>query len=479
MDSLFDADPVASAPTLSVGELSAQIQRVTARTFPSDLWVSGQIRNLNRSSAGHVYFDLAEPTPAGVTPTVQIPITLLAPEREHVNRQLVREGGRIRMEDGIEVRICGRLRWYSPRGSLQFRMHRIDPAFTLGRLQQDRDRLLRLLADEGLLRANAASATPPVPLRIGLITSRGSAAEADVRHELETSGFAFDILLIDARTQGLGCGPSVVAALDRIARADVDLVLLVRGGGARTDLAGFDGEDIARAIAAMPVPVHTGIGHEVDRSIADEVAHTAHKTPTAAAAAVVTTVRGFLDQLESNWTRLRRSALASTGQAEDRLRRRTERLVRATGRALGRGDTRVDELAGQVRRGADRSLVRAEQRLRDRAELITPSARRGLGRSLDRLELVAARIAVHDPAAALARGWSITTTEDGRTVRDPTKVSPGTVLRTRVAGGEIHSTVDATRSIDTGPETTPAPEARPAGGAVDAETDPPSPGGTL
>lgn len=448
MDTLFDEADAGGPPTLTVGELSARIQQLTAQAFPADLWVSGQIRNLSRSAAGHVYFNLTEPTEHGATPRTQLPITLLEPERQHVNRQLLRAGGAVRMEDGIDVRICGRLRWYAPRGVLQFKMHGIDPAFTLGRLQADRERLLRRLADEGLVDANASLPLPVVPLRVGLVTSRGSAAEADARHELEASGFAFDVRFVDARTQGVECGPSVTRALARLARmaevGDLDVVLLVRGGGARTDLAGFDGEDIARAIAAMPVPVLTGIGHEIDRSVADDLAHTAHKTPTAAAAALVAQVRDFLGRLDVAWSRSRRAALAATSVAAGRLDERTTRIARAGVRTLARHDARLDDRSRRVARGASRTLTRADDRLQAAADRVGPRAMRSLDRAADRVALLDARAMVHDPALALARGWSITTTADGRAVRDLASIAVGTDLQTRVAGGTIRSTVVAT-----------------------------------
>ncbi len=202
---LFDEE-VGGPPTLTVGELAARIARLTATAFPGDLWVEGQIRNLNRSANGHVYFQLAEPTAAGEQPRAQLAVTLLAPERQHVNEQLKRAGGAVRMDDGIEVRIQGRLRWYAPRGTLQLRMHGIDPTFTLGRLQADRDRILAALAAEGLLDANGRlPVLAAVPLRIGLVTSVGSAAHADVVSELTASGIAFAVRTVDARTQGADC----------------------------------------------------------------------------------------------------------------------------------------------------------------------------------------------------------------------------------------------------------------------------------
>ncbi|MCU1498197.1 MAG: xseA, partial [Acidimicrobiales bacterium] len=320
--SLFSEDEAGGPPTLTVGELAARIARLTASAFPGDLWVEGQIRNLSRSANGHAYFDLAEPTAAGEQPRAQVSVTLLAPERKLVNAQLKRVGGAVRMDDGIEVRIQGRLRWYAPRGTLQLKMHGIDPAFTLGRLQADRDRILAGLLADGLLDANRARPLTLVPLRVGLVTSVGSAAHADVLAEFAASGLGFTIRTVDARTQGPDSARSVVHGLHRLAGDGVDVILLVRGGGARTDLAGFDTDLIARAVAAMPVPVFTGIGHEVDRSIADDVAHSAHKTPTAAAAAVIALVRAFLDRVDERWDQARRAAGASAAVADARLDRR-------------------------------------------------------------------------------------------------------------------------------------------------------------
>ncbi len=225
------------------------------------------------------------------------------------------------MNDGIRVRIGGRLATYPARSSVQLVMDRIDPAFTLGLLGQERVRLLAALEEEGLLRRNGAVALPLVPLHVGLVTSTGSAAHADALHELESSGVGFRVSTFDARTQGADAPSSVVAALRTAAAYRVDVVLLVRGGGAATDLVAFDHEDVARAIAACPVAVFTGIGHETDRSVADEVAHTAHKTPTAAAGAVVRTVHDAERRVVDAWAAVRSGVGGRLVRAEHRLAR--------------------------------------------------------------------------------------------------------------------------------------------------------------
>ena len=152
--------------------------------------------------------------------------------------------------------------------------------------------VLRALSAEGLLGANGARELPPVPLRVGLITSSGSAAYHDFVHELEVSGYAWQVAVVDVRVQGAAAARRIKWALGQLSQLDVDAVVLVRGGGSRADLAAFDSELVARAIAAMPVPVITGVGHETDRSVADEVAYHACKTPTACAQLLTAAGRG-------------------------------------------------------------------------------------------------------------------------------------------------------------------------------------------
>lgn len=461
---LFD-EPNARASgetcTWTVAELSAHLGRVLAGALPDDVWVEGQIRNLSRAPGGHVYFQLVEPTEAGRTPRAQLAVTLLDAERHHVNEQLKRAGGSVRMADGIEVRLQGRVRWYGPRGVLQVRMHGIDPSFTLGRLQADRDRLLAALSTDGLLDANAARPFALVPLRVGLVTSRGSAAHADVLAELGASGFGFLVRDVDARTQGLDCGPSVVRALALLADADVDVVLLVRGGGARTDLAGFDTEVVARAIAAMPIPVLTGIGHEVDRSIADEVAYGAHKTPTAAAAALVRAVAAYLDRIDGAAAGIRKVGARAADVATERTDRRARRVTQGATWVLARRAADADQVVATLLRHGLRSAADADRRLGGRADALIGRARRQLARADRGLDALTAHVRAHDPARALARGWSITATADGRLVRDLHGLEPGTVLATRIAAGTITSSVTAVAPADPTPTVPPSEEPPP------------------
>jgi exodeoxyribonuclease VII large subunit len=365
-----------------------------------------------------------------------------------VNRSLRMAGDAVRMTDGTEVRIRGRVDWYGPRGQLQLRMTAIDPAYTLGQLEVARAALLAKLRAEGLLEANGRLPLPLVPLRVGLVTSAGSAAEADFLHELARSGFAFDVVRLDARVQGFEAPLSVTQALERAAAQRVDVVALVRGGGARTDLAAFDDEGIARAVAACPVPVLTGIGHEVDRSIADEVAHAAHKTPTACAHAIVLRVAAFVDAVEGAWARISAGALRAGRDHAALVEDLAARAGRAATVGLRDADRRLDAHGTHVQRAARAHLREAEAGARERSRRLALRAPRAVAEADRALGALEARVRALDPERTLARGWSITRTADGRVVRRPADVAPGEELTTQLADGAVRSTVVATSTVD-------------------------------
>src|SRR5262249_11965720 len=182
---------------------------------------------------------------------------------------------------------------YAPQGRVQLKMTAIDPVFTVGGIAVARERVVRGLAADGVLDRNACTAMPLVPLRVGLVTSVGSAAFHDFVHELGASGLAFRVAVVDVRVQGDNASRRIVYGLRQMAVRELDVVVLVRGGGSRADLAPFDSDAVARAIVAMAVPVICGVGHETDRSVADQVAHTSCKTPTACAQLLVAQVREF------------------------------------------------------------------------------------------------------------------------------------------------------------------------------------------
>ncbi|MCB0994035.1 MAG: exodeoxyribonuclease VII large subunit [Acidimicrobiales bacterium] len=466
---LFDDVEPTEPSSFSVAELSAWLREIVQARMPDDLWVEGEIRNLSRSRAGHVYFDLVEPAPApGQSHTALLSVVLFNSTRELVNRQLTRAGGAVRVTDGVHVRIRAIVDFYPPQGRLQLRMTGIDPTYTLGLLATERDRLLRALAEEDLLDANKRVPFPRCPVRVGVITRSGSAACADFLEELAASATGFEVILVDTAVQGEHAHWSIAASIRTAERHGVDVIAVVRGGGARTDLVAFDSELVARAIATRSVPVLTGIGHEVDTTVADEVAHLSLKTPTACAAQLVHTVRAFAGSVDETWGRIVGHASEQLGRHDDHLADTAHAAVRATTDTLRIAELRATNDALVIRHHAARQLDRQAARLgrasarivgggrahvgaersrltalRSRLERAAPRAGSRAARDLDS---ASERLRLLDPATTLARGWSIVRTADGTLVRSIDQALVGTELVVSVADGELHA---ATTAVNT------------------------------
>lgn len=446
-DDADDASSEAAVPaTWSVTELATAIGVSLKSAFPGQVWVSGEIRSIrppNRN--GHQYFDLIEPgSDPGTYPDAKISVSLFRQARSHVMDVLADAPGDPDLTEGLQIRIRAKVDWWAAGGQLRLVMSDIDPVFTLGQLDAQRRALLARLAAEGLLDANGKLPVPPVPLRIGLVTSAGSAAHADFTDELRRGRYAFDVVLADARVQGAQAPSTLVAGIEKVARAGVDVIAVVRGGGSRTDLVAFDHADVAYAIARAPVPVFTGIGHEIDRSVADDVAHSAFKTPTAVAQHLVGLVTeaetALIAQVDRLVLRADRHLQTATTRLHDRLRR----VARTAAVADTRAATHLDSLGRQLGAGARRRLgdaVRDDRRRRARLGLAGP---RHLGRAAERLDHLRARLDAADPAKLLARGWSLTRSADGTVVRSISRIGPGQTLITTLVDGTVTSTVEET-----------------------------------
>ena len=447
-----------------MAELADRIKQVLGDAFGEEIWVEGEIRNLSRARSGHVYFNLVEPdadNSAGKQPEASLSVALFRFNRERVEDTLRRHGG-MAMEDGMKVRIQGKLDFWPPQGRLQVYMSGIDPNFTLGELEAERLRLLEKLSQEGLLTKNQAVPFPVAPLRIGLVTSRGSAAHHDFHNELENSGLAWEVVLADTPVQGVDAPPFIAAAIGAAGRAGVDVIAVVRGGGARTDLVAFDSELVARAVAEAPVPVVSGVGHEIDRTIIDEVAHEAQKTPTAAAVFIVGAARAHLEAAELAWSDIAAWAARLLSDAGQRLEAVSQTTVRASEGHLHRAGNRLEGRAGRIRelaqnrtRGearrvdgcagamshrASAAVAYRQRTLNQRQSALTIQSQRTPRSAAKELANLEGRLRLLDPRKILARGWSITR-HSGKVVRDPAALAAGDELVTTVAEGELHSTV--------------------------------------
>jgi exodeoxyribonuclease VII large subunit len=428
--------------TLSVTELNTAIRDALREAIPENVWVRGEVQGLRESRAGHVYFQLVEKDERRDRVQSALDVALFRSHLMTVHAALRKVPG-VELADDVEVRVKGHVDVYPPTGRLQLIMTGIDPVFTAGALAANRERVLRQLEAEGLLRANAAHELPEVPLRIGLVTSAESAAYHDFLEELDASGFAFRVGVCDVRVQGANASRRVLWGLRRLAvlAPAFDVIVVVRGGGSRADLAAFDSNDVARAIAAIPVPVLTGIGHEIDRTVADEVAHTASKTPTACAQVLVERVMEFVYRLDDVSRGVVHHARSSCVLALRELRDCARRARREPPAALTRELAVVERHRGRAEELGTRTVKQAIATL-DGSERALASAggrlARAEGRRLDASE---ARLRALDPTRVLDRGYTITRDRDGRVVKRAAPLSTGDRLVTEFADGTAASVV--------------------------------------
>lgn len=449
-------------PTFTINELNTVIRGALTDAFPHEVWVRGEVQRITTSRTGHTYFELVEKDSRRERVAARIDVALFKGNAPTINTRL-REVPGVTLAPDIEVRIRGRIDYYPTGGRLQLVMTDIDPIFTVGGMAANRERVLRALAAEDLLQRNGALPLAPVPLRVGLITSKGSAAYHDFVHELERSGFDWKVVLADVRVQGGGAPRRVTWALRAFASLDVDVVVVVRGGGARSDLAAFDSEPVARAIALLPMPVFTGIGHEIDRAVADEVAHSCFNTPTACAQALVEQVCSFLDRMTelSNDVvssaqrrltadrrtvvdaghRVSRTARSRCSLASADIARGLQRVRRGAPAALVRERGLLEWRRGRAEEIASRGVRGAEARLRSHEQTLATAGTRLSRDAARHVDGIEARLRALDPVRVLERGYSITRT-NGRVVKRVGDLVPDARIVTELADGRATSRVE-------------------------------------
>jgi exodeoxyribonuclease VII large subunit len=386
----------------------ARLNRAVRELLDSGLgpvWVEGEISNLARPSSGHWYFSLKDRE-------AQVRCAMFR-QRNVLTRCMPREGQL--------VHAFGRVSLYEPRGDYQLLVELLEDAGT-GALQRAFEELKARLGAEGLFALAHKRPLPAVPRRIGVITSPSGAAVRDILHVLARRFPAAPVLIYPVPVQGAAAVPGIVAALElAAARAECDVLILARGGGSLEDLWAFNDERVARAMYRCPIPIVTGIGHEVDVTIADFVADVRAPTPTGAAQLVVPDAMVWRQRLAQFATRLQSAARRTLRSEQLRVAALASRLQQAhPGARLRQHSQRLDELEVRLRLGVQSRLAR-------------------LGAQLD----VAARaLQGVSPLATLARGFAVITRErDGALLSAADEVEIGETVQARLGSGSLRATV--------------------------------------
>lgn len=432
----------------SVSRLNREARVLLERGFGT-LWLEAEISNFSKPSSGHWYFCLKDAN-------AQVRCAMF-----RQRNMLCRSSPR----DGQKVLVRARIGLYEPRGEFQLLVDHLEDA-GLGALQRQFEELKSRLAAEGLFSAERKRPIPALPRRIGVITSPTGAAVRDILHVLARRFPAVAVLIHPVSVQGAQAAPEIVAALARAqARGECDVLILARGGGSIEDLWAFNDERVARAIVASPVPVITGIGHEVDFTIADFAADARAPTPSVAAEMAVPDAaewlaaagrlagrleRGARRHLAERRERLRWlagraaqvSPVARLGQQAQRLDELDQRLVRAASRTLHGSGERLSWLRGRLWRVSPltrvRELASRREAMTARLEAAGVAVLRGARERL--LPLVRTLHAV-SPLATLDRGYAIVADERGKILRDAAEAVDGEIIEARLAVGRIRARV--------------------------------------
>ena len=405
----------------SLLELNACVRNTLQESLPERYWVRAEISEARIHPSGHCYLELIEKEEQSGKTVAKARATIWATTFRLLQPWFEQSTGQL-FTSGIKILIQVSISFHELYG-YNLTVHDIDPAYTLGDMARRRREILLQLEEEGVLTLNKELEIPILPQRIAVISSATAAGYGDFCHQLQhnSGGFFFYTELFPALMQGNQVEESVLAALDRInARInEFDVVVIIRGGGATSDLSGFDTYLLAAACAQFPLPIITGIGHERDDTVLDSVAHTRVKTPTAAAELLIHQVAEVAEHLEELSMRIQQGAYMLL----DLERRRLETL-----------QTRIPNLVHRKLADARFSLLAAKKDLLQVTKAL-------VARQSHRLELLQQRIADASPDKLLSRGYSITI-KDGKAVTDASLLKPGEHLITRLSKGEVRSVVE-------------------------------------
>lgn len=404
--------------TYSLHELNEFLRRVVALNFNESIWVIAEIGQINTSRT-HRFLSLLEKE--GEDVIAELSAVIWASDFRRIKRVLGENTEGV-LSDGAEVRLRGRLDFHERYG-LKFVIEDVDPTFTLGKMELERQQLIASLEAEGLLRLNARHPLPSVLKKLAVISSETAAGWEDFRSHIGENEYtySFDITFFAAAMQGIFVEKEVMRQLRSIEsrKADFDAIVIIRGGGAKLDLAAFDSGALCRAIADFPLPVLTGIGHEIDSTVADLVAHTSLKTPTAVADFLIAHNAAF------------ESRVLELGNA---LRFYAQNRLNTEGSYLARAESALTFPSQFLLKNEHQKLNDFSRRLTAAPLQIFKFEKIKIDNALKIMDLMSIE-------ATLKRGFSITRRADGSVLTSVRAVKTGDILATELSDGSVESRV--------------------------------------
>lgn len=432
---------MADIKAYSLLELNTLVRRTIELGLPGQLWVEAELAEA-RESRGHCYMELIQKDDSTNTPVARASAKCWRQTWMMLRAHFERTTGQM-FHAGMKVRLRVYAQFHEAYG-FSWIVTDIDPYFTVGDMARRRQEIVRQLKAEGVFDLNRELDFPMFAQRIAVISSETAAGYGDFCNQLADNdyGFSFTTRLFPAVMQGEQVEQSVIAALDRINRCsdEFDCVVIIRGGGATSDMSGFDTLPLAENVANFPLPVITGIGHNRDESIIDMVAHTRVKTPTAAAALLISRLKATADLIDSCRERVLRAVSRRMETERMRLGRLSERIPTLFSVVRTRHESRLEIMQRRLTAAITRRLTAEHHRVETLTQSLAPLTERRMTAERHRLDMLAQRAKALDPTLLLRRGYSITL-HQGRAVRDAGELKPGDKIVTRLATGSITATV--------------------------------------
>ena len=405
-------------------ELNRMVRESIELSMPDEYWVEAELSEC-RESRGHCYMELIQKDELSATPIAKASAKCWANKWLTIRPYFERTTGQ-QLHAGMKVLLKVYPQFHEAYG-FSWIVSDIDPTYTLGDMARKRQEIIQKLKAEGVFDLQKELHLPMFCQRIAVISSQTAAGYGDFCNQLADNpyGFQFQTQLFPAIMQGEGVEQSIICALENIYDSQFsnlyskfDAVVIIRGGGATSDMSGFDTLALAENVANFPIPIITGIGHDRDESILDMVSHTRVKTPTAAAAFLISHLKEVLDVIDNSQDLITRYAQQKLSTLNSQLSTLSESIPRLFSLVKTRQEAKIDSLWIKIPMLLERKLTG----------------------DTHRLQLIEERLKALDPTLLLARGYSITM-HNGRAVRDASQLPPGTEIETRLARGTIHSIV--------------------------------------
>lgn len=397
--------------------LNALVRQALEEYMPQDYWVTAELSEI-RENKGHCYLELIEKNDMSTTPIARASARcwrntwqLLRLNFERLTGETLRPGMKLLLQVHPQFHEAFGFAWI---------VTDIDPTFTIGDMARQRQEIIRILKAEGVWELNKELHLPVFTQRIAVISSATAAGYGDFCRQLTENeyGFAFRTQLFTATMQGENTEPSIIAALNRINEQanDFDCVVIIRGGGAVSDMSGFDSLLLAENVANFPLPIITGIGHDRDECILDMISHTRVKTPTAAATLLISRLKDVSDFIDGCCTTIINNVKNRMYTEQQRINNIAQRLPLHFTALKARQTSTLDMLQQRMLSAIKQRMVYENHHI----------------------EMLGQRAEAMNPDKILKLGYSITTL-NGRIVKDASKIKDGDVIETRFAKGTIHS----------------------------------------